>query len=62
VVRALRRGRPGPYQLQAAIAACHATPRPPRPPTGARSPPSTPSCCDGSRRRCSRPTGPWRWP
>ncbi|HET8618536.1 MAG TPA: DUF6596 domain-containing protein [Acidimicrobiales bacterium] len=25
VVRAVRRGRPGPYQLQAAIAACHAT-------------------------------------
>jgi RNA polymerase sigma-70 factor (ECF subfamily) len=25
--RALRRGRPGPYQLQAAIAACHATAR-----------------------------------
>ncbi|MEU8382397.1 RNA polymerase sigma factor [Streptosporangium sp. NPDC048865] len=25
LVRALRRGRPGPYQVQAAIAACHAT-------------------------------------
>ena len=27
VEAALRRGRPGPYQLQAAIAACHATVR-----------------------------------
>ena len=40
---ALRARRPGPYQLHAAIAACHScAPRPPRP-TGGRSPPCTAS-------------------
>ena len=35
--RALRRQRPGPYQVQAAIAACHATAPTPPTPTGTRS-------------------------
>lgn len=39
LVAALRAGRPGPYQLHAAIAACHSTRARTRPaPTGARSP------------------------
>ena len=38
---ALRRGRPGPYQLQAAIAACHATAASAADDRWARSPPST---------------------
>lgn len=62
VVRALSRGRPGPYSSRPPSPPATPPPRPAQPPTGARSPPSTPSCCDGSRRRCSRPTGPWRWP
>jgi RNA polymerase sigma-70 factor, ECF subfamily len=41
--RALRRNRPGPYQVQAAIAACHASAPRRRPPTGPRSP-----CCTAS--------------
>ena len=42
--RALRLGSPGPYQLQAAIAALHAQAAPPNGRTGRASPPSTPSC------------------
>jgi RNA polymerase sigma-70 factor, ECF subfamily len=45
---ALRRAQPGPYQLQAAIAACHATAADPAATTGCRSPSST----DGWRGSC----------
>ncbi len=42
---------PGPYRLQAAIAACHAPPTPLRPPTGRRSSCTTTPCSPPSRRR-----------
>jgi RNA polymerase sigma-70 factor (ECF subfamily) len=62
--RALRRRRPGPYQLQAAIAAQHAWPPALETPTGSRSRPCTPSCCDYGPRPSMSSTGPWpsRWP
>ena len=48
---ALRRGRAGPYQIQAAIAACHATAARADGPTGRRSPPCTAGCLSS----CPRP-------
>ena len=48
--RACARGRPGPYQLQAAIAAVHARPDARRP-TGRRSPRCTASCAESRPRR-----------
>ena len=62
VRRCLRRDRPGPYQVQAAINAVHA-PRPtPRRPTGARSSRCTTSCSRWRRARWSRSTARSRWP
>ena len=44
VERSLRMRQPGQYQVQAAIAACHAKPKPRNRRTGPRSPPFTPCC------------------
>ena len=57
--RALRLRRPGPYQVQAAIAACHATAPPPMRRIGRKSPPCTGSWRASCRRRSSSST--WRW-
>ena len=62
VRQCLRRGEPGPYQVQAAVAAVHSDPRPPPTPTGGRSGSST-TCCSAWRRpRWSRCTGRSRSP
>ena len=54
ITSTLRRLRPGPYQLQAAIAAVHDEALPPRPPTGRRSSPCTGSCGKPPTTRSSR--------
>lgn len=72
---ALARGRPGPYQIQAAIAALHAGASTADRTTGRSSPRSTPSCGDGSPPRrvgigltvaegmaLARPPGSIAWP
>ena len=55
-------GRAGAYQVQAAIAACHATAPTPRAPTGPRSPPCTPGSRGWRRPRSWSSTGRSRWP
>ena len=62
VRRRLRRNQPGPYQVQAAIAAVHSDA-----PTAAATDwrqivPSTTSCSPWPRARWSPSTGPWPWP
>ena len=56
--RALPLRKPGPYQLQAAIASLHLRTRP----TGRRSPRSTGASPASRRRRWCSSTGPSRWP
>jgi RNA polymerase sigma factor (sigma-70 family) len=60
VERGLRMGRAGPYLLQAAIVAVHATAPRMRPLTGPRSWPFTIASSSCSRRRSWRSIGPWR--
>ena len=62
--RALAHRAPGPYQLQAAIAALHVEAEHRTTRTGHRSPRSTPSSRAASRRRSSSSTArsPSRWP
>lgn len=61
VERALRLGRPGPYQLHAAIAACHAGAATAEATDWREIARSMASWCATSRVPSSRPTGPWPW-
>ena len=59
--RAMALGRPGPYQLQAAISALHLEAPSVERPTGARSPSSIARSPRSPRPPSWRSTTPWRW-
>ena len=62
VERALRIGRAGPYQLQAAIVAVHADAPSYDETIGRRWSPFTTGSTPSSQPRSSHSTGRWRWP